>query len=65
MIELNGFHRVFFFSRVCLETLMVLTVIQVGCSQMLIPKKCALNVNLSLCVSLCAIYAQNCVYMRV
>lgn len=47
-VELNGLVHFYF------RVLIVLTVIHVGSVLMLIPKKRALIVNLSLCVSLCA-----------
>ena len=48
-----------------LEIVMVLTLIQSGLKSHAFPKKmCALNVNLSLCVSLCACMHIT-VYMRV
>lgn len=60
-VGLNGFSSkvlfFFFFFK------MVLTVIHLDFSLMLIPKKCALKVNLSLCVSLCACMHRT-VYIR-
>lgn len=49
--------------KVCFELLAVLAVISSGCSLMLIPKKCALIVELSLCVSLGAcMHIPVCIY---